>query len=126
MSTLVRVCSVDDVPPESAIPVEVPQNGSRVELAIVHSNGNFLRDLRRVLARPDPAVGGGCWRRRDRVLPARLALRSAHRGTDRPAGDRAGPDLPLPRRGQRCPGRRLRTTGSRVDPTATPTYAQEF
>jgi len=41
VSTLVRVCSVDDVPPESAIPVEVPQNASRVELAIVHSNGNF-------------------------------------------------------------------------------------
>jgi len=42
VSTLVRVCSVDDVPPESAIPVEVPQNASRVELAIVHSNGNFF------------------------------------------------------------------------------------
>ncbi|HET6758896.1 MAG TPA: non-heme iron oxygenase ferredoxin subunit [Propionibacteriaceae bacterium] len=41
MSTLVRVCSVDDVPRESAIPVEVPRNGSRLELAIVHSNGNF-------------------------------------------------------------------------------------
>ena len=41
MSTLVRVCSVYDVPPETAIPVEVPRNGSRLELAIVHSNGNF-------------------------------------------------------------------------------------
>src|SRR4051794_35832808 len=41
MSTLVRVCSVDDVLLEAAIPVEVPRNGSRLELAIVHSNGNF-------------------------------------------------------------------------------------
>jgi 3-phenylpropionate/trans-cinnamate dioxygenase ferredoxin subunit len=41
MSTLVRVCSVDDVAPESAIPVEVPRNGSRLELAIVHSSGAF-------------------------------------------------------------------------------------
>ncbi len=41
MSTLVRVCSVDDVAPESAIPVEVPRNGSRLELAIVRSNGAF-------------------------------------------------------------------------------------
>ena len=41
MSTLVRVCSVDEVGPESAIPVEVPRNGSRLELAIVHSNGAF-------------------------------------------------------------------------------------
>jgi 3-phenylpropionate/trans-cinnamate dioxygenase ferredoxin component len=41
VSTLVRVCSVDDVAPESAIPVEVPRNGSRLELAIVHSNGAF-------------------------------------------------------------------------------------
>ena len=38
---LVRACSVDDVAPESAIPVEVPRNGSRLELAIVHSNGAF-------------------------------------------------------------------------------------
>jgi len=37
----VRVCSVADVAPESAIPVEVPRNGSRVELAIVHSSGAF-------------------------------------------------------------------------------------
>jgi 3-phenylpropionate/trans-cinnamate dioxygenase ferredoxin component len=41
VSTLVRVCSVDDVAPESAIAVEVPQDGGSVELAIVHSNGNF-------------------------------------------------------------------------------------
>ena len=41
MSTLVRVCSVDDVAPESAIAVEVPRDGGSVELAIVHSNGNF-------------------------------------------------------------------------------------
>jgi 3-phenylpropionate/trans-cinnamate dioxygenase ferredoxin subunit len=41
VSTLVRVCSVDDVGPESAIPIEVPRNGSRLELAIVHSNGAF-------------------------------------------------------------------------------------
>jgi 3-phenylpropionate/trans-cinnamate dioxygenase ferredoxin component len=41
MSALVRVCSVADVAPESAIPVEVPRNGSRLELAIVHSGGNF-------------------------------------------------------------------------------------
>jgi hypothetical protein len=41
MSMLVRVCSIGDVPAESAIPVEVPRNGSRLELAIVHSNGNF-------------------------------------------------------------------------------------
>ncbi|MCE3274514.1 MAG: putative dioxygenase [Propionibacteriaceae bacterium] len=41
MSALVRACSVDDVAPESAIPVEVPRNGSRLELAIVHSNGAF-------------------------------------------------------------------------------------
>ena len=41
MSTVVRACSVDDVAPESAIPVEVPRNGSPLELAIVHSNGAF-------------------------------------------------------------------------------------
>ena len=41
MSTLVRVCSVSDVAAESAIPVEVPRNGSTVELAIVHSSGAF-------------------------------------------------------------------------------------
>src|SRR4030095_7484826 len=42
VSTLVRVCSVDDVPPESGIPGEGARNGtSRIELAIVHSNGNF-------------------------------------------------------------------------------------
>ena len=41
MNTLVRVCSVNDVAAESAIPVEVPRNGSTVELAIVHSNGAF-------------------------------------------------------------------------------------
>jgi 3-phenylpropionate/trans-cinnamate dioxygenase ferredoxin subunit len=41
VSPLVRVCSVDDVAPESAIPVEVPRNGSRLELAIVHSDGAF-------------------------------------------------------------------------------------
>jgi 3-phenylpropionate/trans-cinnamate dioxygenase ferredoxin component len=41
MSALVRACSVDDVAPESAIPVEVPRNGNRLELAIVHSNGAF-------------------------------------------------------------------------------------
>ena len=41
MSALVRVCSVADVAPESAIPVEVPRNGSRLELAIVHSTGAF-------------------------------------------------------------------------------------
>jgi 3-phenylpropionate/trans-cinnamate dioxygenase ferredoxin subunit len=41
VSALVRVCSLADVAPESAIPVEVPRNGSRLELAIVHSNGAF-------------------------------------------------------------------------------------
>jgi 3-phenylpropionate/trans-cinnamate dioxygenase ferredoxin subunit len=41
MSALVRVCSVSDVAAESAIPVEVPRNGSTVELAIVHSSGAF-------------------------------------------------------------------------------------
>jgi 3-phenylpropionate/trans-cinnamate dioxygenase ferredoxin subunit len=37
MSDFVRVCSVSDVPPESAIAVEVDDR----ELAIVHSDGNF-------------------------------------------------------------------------------------
>ena len=41
MSTLVRACSVSDVVTESAIPVELPRNGSSLELAIVHSNGAF-------------------------------------------------------------------------------------
>jgi 3-phenylpropionate/trans-cinnamate dioxygenase ferredoxin component len=41
MSTVVRACSIDDVAPESAIPVEVPRDGSPLELAIVHSNGAF-------------------------------------------------------------------------------------
>ena len=41
MSALVRVCSVDDVPPESAIPVEAPRNGKHLDLAIVHSSGSF-------------------------------------------------------------------------------------
>jgi len=41
MSSLVRVCSVNDVAAESAIPVEVPRNGRTVELAIVHSSGAF-------------------------------------------------------------------------------------
>lgn len=37
MSELLRACSVTDVPPESAIPVEI----GGTELAIVHSDGQF-------------------------------------------------------------------------------------
>ena len=56
----------------------------------------LLRDRGRVLARRDPVVGGRCRRRRDRVLPARIALRPAHRRADRPAGHRTGRRLCLP------------------------------
>ena len=37
MSEFLRACSVSDVPPESAIPVEI----GGTELAIVHSDGQF-------------------------------------------------------------------------------------
>ena len=63
MSALVRVCSVADVAPESAIPVEVPRNGSRLELAIVHSNGAFYAIADECSHASDPAVGGRRWRR---------------------------------------------------------------
>ncbi len=67
-----------------------------------------LRHPRRVLARRDPALRGRGRGLRDRVLAARLALRPAHREAERPAGDRAGADLPRAGRRRRRPGRRHR------------------
>jgi 3-phenylpropionate/trans-cinnamate dioxygenase ferredoxin component len=127
VSTLVRVCSIDDVPPESAIPVEVPQDASRVELAIVHSNGNFYAIYDECSHAQIPLsegdVGDGeieCY-----LHGSRFDLR-----TGEPIG------LPAT---ERVPVYRCLVEGNDVlvdvsapldpttaDPTATPTYAQEF
>lgn len=127
MSTLVRVCSVDDVPSEAAIPVEVPRNGSRLELAIVHSNGNFYAIYDECSHAQIPLsegdVGDGeieCY-----LHGSRFDLR-----TGKPIGLPATEPVPI----YRCV-----VEGSDVlvdvsaplasntaDPAAAPTYAQEF
>ena len=122
MSTLVRVCSVDDVPPESAIPVEVPQNASRVELAIVHSNGNFYAIYDECSHAQIPLsegdVGDGeveCY-----LHGSRFDLR-----TGEPIGLPATEPVPV----YRCHVEGndvLVDVSAPLDPTATPTYAQEF
>lgn len=122
MSTLVRVCSVDDVPPESAIPVEVPQNASRVEVAIVHSNGNFYAIYDECSHAQIPLsegdVGDGeieCY-----LHGSRFDLR-----TGEPIGLPATERVPV----YRClveGNDVLVDVSAPLDPTATPTYAQEF
>ena len=94
MSTLVRACAVADVAPESAIPVEVPRNGSRLELAIVHSNGNFY------------AISDECSHAQ---IPLSVPIyRCIVEGSD-VLVDVSAPLDP-----------------NDADPTAAPTYAQEF
>jgi 3-phenylpropionate/trans-cinnamate dioxygenase ferredoxin subunit len=122
VSTLVRVCSVDDVPPESAIPVEVPKNASRVELAIVHSNGNFYAIYDECSHAQIPLsegdVGDGeieCY-----LHGSRFDLR-----TGEPIGLPATERVPV----YRClveGNDVLVDVSAPLDPTATPTYAQEF
>ena len=68
----------------------------------------LLRDRRRVLARRHSAVRRGCRRRRDRVLPARVALRSSDRRAARAPGHRARGRLPLRGRRRRCARRHPR------------------
>ena len=122
MSTLVRVCSVDDVPPESAIPVEVPQNASRVELAIVHSNGNFYAIYDECSHAQIPLsegdVGDGeveCY-----LHGSRFDLR-----TGEPIGLPATEPVPIYRclvEGEDV----LVDVSAPLDPASSPTYAQEF
>jgi 3-phenylpropionate/trans-cinnamate dioxygenase ferredoxin component len=122
VSTLVRVCSIDDVPPESAIPVEVPQNASRVELAIVHSNGNFYAIYDECSHAQIPLsegdVGDGeieCY-----LHGSRFDLR-----TGEPIGLPATERVPV----YRClveGNDVLVDVSAPLDPTATPSYAQEF
>jgi 3-phenylpropionate/trans-cinnamate dioxygenase ferredoxin component len=122
VSALVRVCSVDDVPAESAIPVEVPQNASRVELAIVHSNGNFYAIYDECSHAQIPLsegdVGDGeieCY-----LHGSRFDLR-----TGEPIGLPATERVPV----YRClveGNDVLVDVSAPLDPTATPTYAQEF
>jgi 3-phenylpropionate/trans-cinnamate dioxygenase ferredoxin component len=122
VSTLVRVCSVDDVPAESAIPVDVPQNASRVELAIVHSNGNFYAIYDECSHAQIPLsegdVGDGeieCY-----LHGSRFDLR-----TGEPIGLPATEPVPV----YRClveGNDVLVDVSAPLDPTATPTYAQEF
>jgi 3-phenylpropionate/trans-cinnamate dioxygenase ferredoxin component len=118
VSTLVRVCAVDDVGPESAIPVEVPRNGSRLELAIVHSNGAFY------------AVADEC-------SHASIPLSEGDVGDGEIEcylhGSRTGEPIGLPAT-EPVPIYRCLVEGNDVlvdvsaplDPTAAPTYAQEF
>jgi 3-phenylpropionate/trans-cinnamate dioxygenase ferredoxin component len=127
VSALVRVCSVADVAPESAIPVEVPRNRSRLELAIVHSSGAFYAIADECSHASIPLsegdVGEGeieCY-----LHGSRFDLR-----TGEPIG------LPAT---ERVPIYRCIVEGTDVlvdvsapldpttaDPTAAPTYAQEF
>ena len=127
MTPLVRVCSVADVPEDSAIPVEVPRNGSRLELAIVHSNGKFYAIYDECSHAQIPLsegdVGDGeieCY-----LHGSRFDLR-----TGEPIGLPATEPVPI----YRCV-----VEGSDVlvdvsapvdsnsaDPAAAPTYAQEF
>ncbi len=92
MSDFVRACRVADVAPESAIPVEI----GGTELAIVQSDGHFYAIADECSHAVHSAVRRGCRRRGDRVLSARVALRSAHRPADRAPGHRAGGDLSVP------------------------------
>jgi 3-phenylpropionate/trans-cinnamate dioxygenase ferredoxin subunit len=127
MSMLVRVCSVGDVPAESAIPVEIPRNGSRLELAIVHSNGAFYAIYDECSHAQIPLsegdVGDGeieCY-----LHGSRFDLR-----TGEPIGLPATEPVPV----YRClvEGNDVLVDVSApldpatADPTATPTYAQEF
>jgi 3-phenylpropionate/trans-cinnamate dioxygenase ferredoxin subunit len=122
MTTLVRVCSVDDVPPESAIPFEVPRNGSRLELAIVHSNGNFYAIYDECSHAQIPLsegeVGDGeieCY-----LHGSRFDLR-----TGEPIGLPATEPVPI----YRCVVDGvdvLVDVSAPLDPANAPTYAQEF
>jgi len=122
VSTLVRVCSVDEVGPESAIPVEVPRNGSRLELAIVHSNGAFYAIADECSHASIPLsegdVGDGeieCY-----LHGSRFDLR-----TGEPIGLPATEPVAI----YRClveDNDVLVDISGPLDPTAAPTYAQEF
>ena len=122
MSTLVRVCSMNDIAAESAIPVEVPRNGSTVELAIVHSNGAFYAIYDECSHAQIPLsegdVGDGeieCY-----LHGSRFDLR-----TGEPIGLPATERVPV----YRClveGNDVLVDVSAPLDPTATPTYAQEF
>ncbi len=122
MSALVRVCSVDDVPPESAIPVEVPRNGNRLDLAIVHSSGSFYAIYDECSHAQIPLsegdVGDGeieCY-----LHGSRFDLR-----TGEPIGLPATEPVPI----YRClvEGDDVMVDVSApLDPTAAPTYAQEY
>jgi 3-phenylpropionate/trans-cinnamate dioxygenase ferredoxin component len=127
VSTLVRVCSIADVAPEPAIPVEVPRNGHRFELAIVHSSGSFYAIADECSHAQIPLsegdVGDGeieCY-----LHGSRFDLR-----TGGPIGLPATEPVPI----YRCvvDGNDLLVDVSGpldptdADPTATPTYAQEF
>ena len=124
MSTLVRACSVKDVAAESAIPVEVPLdgNGSTLELAIVHSNGAFYAIYDECSHAQIPLsegdVGDGeieCY-----LHGSRFDLRT---------GEPIGLPATEPVRVYRClveGNDVLVDVSAPLDPTATPTYAQEF
>ena len=124
MSTLVRACSVNDVAAESAIPVEVPLdgNGSTVELAIVHSNGAFYAIYDECSHAQIPLsegdVGDGeieCY-----LHGSRFDLR-----TGEPIGLPATEPVPIYRclvEGEDV----LVDVSAPLDPTSSPTYAQEF
>jgi 3-phenylpropionate/trans-cinnamate dioxygenase ferredoxin component len=122
VSTLVRVCSVTDVAPESAVPVEVPHNGSRLDLAIVHSSGNFYAIYDECSHAQIPLsegdVGDGeieCY-----LHGSRFDLR-----TGEPIGLPATEPVPI----YRCiieGNDVLVDVSAPLDPAAAPTYAQEF
>jgi 3-phenylpropionate/trans-cinnamate dioxygenase ferredoxin component len=124
VSTLVRACSVKDVAAESAIPVEVPLdgNGSTLELAIVHSNGAFYAIYDECSHAQIPLsegdVGDGeieCY-----LHGSRFDLR-----TGEPIGLPATEPVPIYRclvEGEDV----LVDVSAPLDPSSSPTYAQEF
>jgi 3-phenylpropionate/trans-cinnamate dioxygenase ferredoxin component len=122
VTTLVRVCAVDDVAPESAIAVEVPRDGGSVELAIVHSNGNFYAIYDECSHAQIPLsegdVGDGeieCY-----FHGSRFDLR-----TGEPIGLPATEPVPV----YRCIVEGddvLVDVSAPLDPATAPTYAQEF
>ena len=88
-----HVCATDDVKPRVGDPGPEVDG---VEVAMVNTGGDVLRHRRRVRARRGSAVRGRVGRRRDRVLPARLPVRPAHRGAARAARHRARAVYPVP------------------------------
>ena len=122
MSTLVRVCSVEDVPPESAIPIEVPRNGSRLELAIVHSNGAFYAIYDECSHAQIPLSEGDVG---EGEIECYLHGSRFDLGTGAPIGLPATEPVPI----YRCvveDNDVLVDVAAPLDPTSAPTYAQEF